>query len=228
MNDLLAVMDAHDINRAVLVQASVYGYDNDAILDALASAPDRFRAVVMAPNDPAILDGLARTPGVCGVRLNLTDFNAHGDQQNVIETACAIADAGLCIQIQARPDDALAVVNALGDTSVIIDHFGRPDLEAPRDIKRLKTLADRPNTWLKVSGAFRLNMVGDWRTGAELLRPLTGAFGADRLLWGSDWPFINTKDRRPHYRETLDLGRALITDIAASQMAAARLFGWAP
>lgn len=229
VGDLLAVLDAHGVDRAVLVQASVYGFDNRAILDALARAPERFRAVVMAPNDPIVLQQLGQTPGVCGVRLNLTHFAGHGDHRQVVETARMAADAGLCVQLQADPERLLTTIDALGDMPVIIDHLGRPDpAEDSGDLERLAALAGRRQTWLKVSGGFRLDMPGDWRKNTERLRRLTNAFGAEQLLWGSDWPFINIKGKRPRYKETLDWGRALITDMAASQAAAARLFGWAP
>lgn len=226
---LIAVMDAHGVDHAVLVQASVYGYDNDAILDALARAPDRFRAVVMAPDDPVALTRLARVPGVCAVRLNLTDFGGHDDHERVVDMARATIDAGLCVQVQAGPERLLGMLDRLGDGPVIIDHLGRPDLGAgTRDLDRIAALAGRAQTWLKVSGGFRLSGGGDWRQTATELKRLTEAFGPDRLLWGSDWPFINTNADRPSYAETLDWGRAAIAEPAASHRAAARLFGWMP
>ncbi len=229
VDDLLEVMDAHGIERAVLVQASVYGYDNSAILDTLARWPDRFRAVVMAPDDTETLSRLVQTPGVRGVRLNLTDFSEHRDSEQVVKTARKVADAGLYIQIQADPRSLCALLDALGDAPVIIDHLGRPDTSASStDIDTIATLAARPQTWLKVSGGFRLRMIGDWRRNTARLQRLKDAFGADRLLWGSDWPFINVQGDRPRYQEMLDWGLAMIDDPVASELAAARIFGWTP
>ncbi|HEY0567656.1 MAG TPA: amidohydrolase family protein, partial [Xanthobacteraceae bacterium] len=49
--ETLAALHAHlGIERAVIVQASCHGKDNRAMLDAIASAPDRYRGVAL-PDD---------------------------------------------------------------------------------------------------------------------------------------------------------------------------------
>src|SRR4051812_37967324 len=68
----LEVLDRHGVAKALLVQPSGYGYDNAAMLDALARAPGRFRAIVMV--DPATDDAALATldaAGAVGVRFNL-------------------------------------------------------------------------------------------------------------------------------------------------------------
>ena len=46
VNRLLALHDALGIARGVVVQASVHGTDNRAVLDAASAHPDRLRAIV--------------------------------------------------------------------------------------------------------------------------------------------------------------------------------------
>ncbi|TIX70714.1 MAG: hypothetical protein E5V30_12820 [Mesorhizobium sp.] len=45
VQDYRRVMDAFGIDRAVLVQPSVYGFDNSALLSALAALPGTLRIV---------------------------------------------------------------------------------------------------------------------------------------------------------------------------------------
>src|SRR5262245_537813 len=46
--EALAALHAHlGVERAVIVQASCHGGDNSAMLDAIASAPDRYRGVAI-------------------------------------------------------------------------------------------------------------------------------------------------------------------------------------
>ena len=44
----LAMLDADELRRGVLVQGSAHGRDNSAMLDALARQPDRLRGVAVA------------------------------------------------------------------------------------------------------------------------------------------------------------------------------------
>ena len=68
----VALLDAHGISHAVLVQPSFLGTDNRFLLEALRAAPQRLQGVaVVAPDigEPAwqaLADG-----GICGIRLNL-------------------------------------------------------------------------------------------------------------------------------------------------------------
>src|SRR5688500_20326153 len=70
--DYLALLDAHAVSHAVLVQPSFLGTDNRFLLDALRACPQRLRGVVIV--EPVIgEDELAAMDrqGVCGIRLNL-------------------------------------------------------------------------------------------------------------------------------------------------------------
>ncbi|MBV9522637.1 MAG: amidohydrolase family protein, partial [Alphaproteobacteria bacterium] len=73
--DFCAVLDAHGVAHALLVQPSGYGYDNSAMLDALARNPGRFKAIaVVDPQTPERdLEALA-VRGAVGVRFNLVSY----------------------------------------------------------------------------------------------------------------------------------------------------------
>ncbi|MEE4209795.1 MAG: amidohydrolase family protein [Parvularcula sp.] len=223
MADLLREMESANVSRAILVQASVYGVDNAAILDAVAADPARFRAVVMTEEND--VPGIAAVPGVVGVRLNMTDYGGHGGVQDVRRVAAGILDHGFILQLQATPEDAKALLDALPPGPVILDHFCRVDLTRPGDLKTVARLAERDDCYLKVSGAFRLTGLEDWRTPDARLKALCAAYGANRVLWGSDWPFIKLGVPRPTYRDTIGAAGQLI-DLNQASANAERLFGW--
>ena len=88
---------------------------------------------------------------------------------------------------------AIHFAAAFPDQRFVLDHLGKPDIRAGafdswrRDLDRLAAL---PNVWGKLSG---LVTEADWRrwTRAELHRYINAAvdaFGAERLMIGSDWP----------------------------------------
>src|SRR2546427_11271202 len=51
LKDLLAHLNAHRIDQAVLVQPSFLGTDNSYMLAAIAQAPDRLRGIAMVAPD---------------------------------------------------------------------------------------------------------------------------------------------------------------------------------
>lgn len=91
-------------------------------------------------------------------------------------------------------DDVTALADAAPDLRIVLDHLGKPDaahlesLEAWRS--SLGDLARRPNTTCKISGLPPHLGFERWTT--DTIRPWLDTalevFGADRLLFGSDWP----------------------------------------
>src|SRR6202040_3527990 len=73
---LAATLDAHGVAHALLVQPSGYGFDNSAMLDAMAAAPGRFKAIAVISGEESDreLHALA-DQGVVGVRFNLVTFD---------------------------------------------------------------------------------------------------------------------------------------------------------
>jgi L-fuconolactonase len=88
---------------------------------------------------------------------------------------------------------AIAFAESFPDQRFVLDHLGKPDIRAGafdtwrRDLDRMARL---PNVWAKLSG---LVTEADWTqwTVSDVRRYVNAAvdaFGADRLMIGSDWP----------------------------------------
>jgi len=100
----------------------------------------------------------------------------------------------LCVLARQLPL-ALELVEACPEVSFVLDHCGVPDVAAGaldpwRD--GIDRLAGHPNVVCKVSG---LPAYCDPRhVSAATVRPYVehalGAFGWDRVVWGSDWPLV--------------------------------------
>jgi L-fuconolactonase len=78
---------------------------------------------------------------------------------------------------------------------VVIDHAGKPDIAAGNQLEwsaRLASIASRTTAMCKLSGLVT-EARQHWR--AEDLAPfvqhIIKVFGADRVMWGSDWPVLN-------------------------------------
>ena len=93
-------------------------------------------------------------------------------------------------------EDILALISESPETVLILDHLGFCALNEDGDkaFEQLLSLAKYPNANIKVSALFR--NVGDRdsfpynKVKSERFDPLMKAFGAERLMVGSDFPFV--------------------------------------
>jgi L-fuconolactonase len=196
--DLLAVMDDHQVDQAVLVHAlGAYSYDCSYTVEAARVDLDRLRAVVavdMSGADPAgALEALI-DPAVSGVRvlsIGPGDTGWYTDERSHRVWRVA-GEAGLSVIVMASEAQLAAFRPAiLADPRVvtIIDHCGLPKTEGGLvdASSPLLALADLPNVWVKVSTPVFL-AEPDATSAARLVEQLVGRFGSGRVVWGSDFP----------------------------------------
>ena len=196
------VMANCGINRAVLVQPSVYGSDNRQLLDALREGGAAFRGVVVphAETSEAELDAM-HTLGVRGIRLNLVNPQVVAVEA-VVALCERIAKRGWHLQVQVRWSDAaelmLAGIAARTSLPLVIDHMGRPPtMQAPR---ALLDLLASGRGWVKLSAPYRLGVAD-----ALPLKHALVAANPDQVLWASDWPHTELFAPTPHDADLVDL-----------------------
>jgi len=202
---LVATLDAHGVHGAVLVQAvGTYGFDNSYVADAVAVAPGRLTGLsvidMRSPDRVETLTSWARR-GIGGTRL----FNVPPADPPWIGTATSaeVLDharrLGLRVTACILAGDLPAVgalLEQAGDLPVALDHCGFAAVGDPSSatMETLGQLAVHPNLRLKVTTTIlRMQppVVGDER---DVLERLCAVFGAERLMWGSDYP--------QHFEET--------------------------
>ncbi|MGH1588086.1 amidohydrolase family protein [Methylobacterium phyllosphaerae] len=199
----LAMLDGNSMGRGVLIQPSFLGTDNSYLVSALRAAPERLRGIaVLAPEaETATLRDLDGA-GVVGLRLNLIgrpdpDFDSPAWRTHLAR----VAELGWQIEVQAearRLGHLLPPLIAAG-VPVVVDHFGRIDPAlgiADPGFGDLLGFGRGGRVWVKLSGAYRIGSDAAGRqTALAAAERLRGAFGAQRLLWGSDWPHTQFETR---------------------------------
>jgi L-fuconolactonase len=108
----------------------------------------------------------------------------------------AVAAAGLAYDLLILPRQLPAAhetAAALPELRFVVDHLAKPAIAAGETepwATGLRALASLPNVACKLSGMVTEAAWGSWTI--EQLRPyaetVLDAFGADRVLFGSDWP----------------------------------------
>jgi 2-pyrone-4,6-dicarboxylate lactonase len=212
--------------RAVLVQPSVYGADNAAMLDALKHAGPGFRAV--AVTDPDISEAAIKTlhsAGVRGLRFNVVDVRANKNQvpaDMLRGVAKRIVPHGWHIEMLVNLDEAGDFAPLLGSLGVpvVLGHLGYPKGGAAtwtgtRAFSDLLKLLDGGQCWIKLTGPYRITTEPDLPY-ADTDEPATKLVAArpDRMIWGTDWPHVMKKKPMRNDGDMADLLERWVPDAA--------------
>ena len=242
-DDYLALLTTLGVERAVLIQPSVYGTDNRALLDVLSRVPSGMRgiAVVDANIDTATVKALDDA-GIRGIRLNVVDHNGPRNvipEERVRKLANIIAPFGWHIEFLINTDEAPGFAAAIDGLAVdvVVGHLGYPKsgaaawLQSPA-LEDFLRLFERGRCWVKLTGPYRISSAPDlpYPDVAPLAQRLA-AVNPDRLLWGSDWPHVMMKKPMPNDGDLSDLIADWLPDAALRRQVLvdnpAELYGFA-
>ena len=210
--DLLDEMDAAGVQRTAVVTPSTLGWDNSVTFDAVRFAPDRFVAVARV--DLRADDGIDAlreviSQGARGIRITLlseVDLSWLVDDR-MDTVGSVLSEHGIAAEFHCEPGQLPAVggfAERHPDLSVVIDHLGRPvpGTLGGSDHRRFLALARLSNVVAKTpSLGFFSQMPYPHQDVAPFIVSAIQEFGADRIMWGSDWP--GCYEFGP-YRRTLD------------------------
>ncbi len=192
------------VSRGILVQAAPTEAETLFLLDAAGRHPDVIAGVVgwtdlEAADAERAVERLARNPGLVGLRPMLHDLpEADWVLRPALAPAFgAMARAELSFDALVRPvhlPHILALAQRHPDLRIVVDHGAKPDIRDRQFepwARAMTKLAQETTAFCKLSGLLTEAHAG---VGVEDLRPyvghLIGAFGPERLLWGSDWPVL--------------------------------------
>lgn len=231
----LAALHAHlGVSRAVIVQASCHGADNSAMLDAIASAPDRYRGVAIAGEgfgERAL--NLLNVGGVRGVRFNFVrHLGGAPDMGQFWRVIDVIREVGWHVVLHVDAPDILPLSETMRKLPLpfVIDHMGRVDAALGTEQPAFKALLDLvqlEHCWVKVCGAERISR-HPFAEAVPIARALIEA-SPTRVMWGTDFPHPNLDqpveeadlvDLVPQFAPSPELQQRLLVDNPA------RLYGF--
>lgn len=217
LDDYLHLLGTLGVERAVLVQPSVYGTDNRALLDVLARHRHGLRGVAVV--EPGIsvdevraLDGA----GIRGVRFNLVD---HKGERNVVpedvvrKLAANIAPFGWHIEFLVNLDEAPRFAQQIAGlpVDIVVGHLGYPRGGAgpwsqAASLDAFLRLFETGRCWVKLTGPYRISAAPDLPYADVVpLAHRLASVNPERLIWGTDWPHVMNKKPMPNDGDLTDL-----------------------
>ena len=210
---LLDQMTRNGVDKAVLIQLLGW-YDNSYPIECMRRFPGRFSVVVIV--DTGRSDAEDRLEdwvkqGAEGIRLRLTVRSPGSDPLAIWRKAEALGIPVSCIGTvnQFASPDFENIIKELPGLNIIIEHlggagglFGEQDNTPPHGTyRKVLALAEHPNVFMKVPGlgevstrAMPVRTPFPFEDAPPLIEMALKAFGARRLMWGSDFPPVAARE----------------------------------
>jgi L-fuconolactonase len=219
--DLAPRMAEAGVNATILVQAAPTSAETDYMLSIARDTPWVLGVVgwidLLAPDAADRVRGRAGDPLLLGVRPMLQDLpDPDWILQAALEPALeAIAVSDLVFDALILSHQIGAITELAGRhprLAIVLDHGAKPRLGDADPMLRwardMEKLAAMPNVACKVSGLLtELTASGTRDDVARAIGVLFDLFGAQRLIWGSDWPVLTLAGA---YRDWFELAHDAI------------------
>lgn len=198
---LLKLMDENGVAQTVIVHVIYYRWDCRYAGDVVKAHPNHFMGVCRvnptAATAPDDLSGWVRDYDYHGVRLS-PENGPGGDwindkpQMDRIWQRTAELKIPMCVLCPIeRIPDVEKVIARHPQVDVCIDHMADCPIDQPEELKKLLALAKYDRVYVKISHLWRLSKQEfPYYDTHDQVKKLYGAFGPQRLMWGSDWPAV--------------------------------------
>lgn len=227
--DLRPLLDAAGVERIIVVQAAWTLAESLFTIGLSAHFP--WLAGVVGWVDPLSaslkeeISALMLTGRLKGIRPVSSDDNRSiGWMLDARFERCwsLMREAGLVLDFLLQNPDEVPLVTHFArrhdDMPIVLDHCAKPDIVGGRFepwASDIAELAKSPNVACKFSGLLNCAAPG---AGAAELRPyaahVLGCFGAERVMWASDWPPLELAADYATWRK---VSLALLADLTASE-----------
>ena len=209
LDDYLSLARSLGIERMVFVQPSTYGRDNACMVDAMHVLGPNVRGIVdIDENTPeAELDRLHQA-GVRGVRINAGPPNRPLDptlMANVVPRMIRMDE--ICAEIGWQLDllGPYWLYEEMHDTlqgiksNFTVAHFGMWRGQSAAASPGFRRFLDflkqgERKCWVKLTAPYRIGVPPLYEEAVPVARALLEA-APDRIIWGSDYPFLSHADR---------------------------------
>ena len=223
--DALVWMDQNEVEKACLMQGSMYGFQNRYHIEVMKQYPDRFcGAATIDPYMTNHMDDLAyliEDQDMPFVKFEISSggglmgchdpIDLSGDRMmeiyRLIEKNGKIVtlDVGDMRMESHQPYALMRVSDRCPDLKIVICHMMAPDRALHKEWLLELQLLSRANVWFDFAAMPKI-MAPDaypYPETVAYLREAADILGSDRMMWGTDAPFAATQDTYEHLADYL-------------------------
>lgn len=221
----LAIMDRNDVERAVLMNGSMYGLQNIYHEELLEKYPDRF--CPSCEVDPFMTNHLemlrrfmeekhfhllkievSSGGGLMGCH---DPFDLSGERMmelyRIVEKNHGVValDVGDIYMESHQTTALMRITDRCPDLKLVVCHLLAPAREKKREWKAELELLKQPNVWFDIAAIPKILSpdVYPYPEAVDYLREAADIVGSDRLMWGTDAPYAATQDSYEHLTDYL-------------------------
>ncbi|MCG8436285.1 MAG: amidohydrolase family protein, partial [Gammaproteobacteria bacterium] len=222
-SDLVPHLDSLGIRKTVLVQAAPTVAETEFLLQ-IAASTDFVGGVVgwvdLESHDAAdTIESLAKDQNLLGIRPMVQDLaDEHWLARSSIEPGIAVLEENqLRFDALVTPKNLPSLCKFLArhkDLPVVIDHGAKPNIAAGEFggwAESMAWIGAETKSFCKLSGL--LTEAGESAEESDLLpyvSHLFEHFGAERLMWGSDWPVLEMVGV---YEQWFDMAQSIVEEL---------------
>ncbi len=221
----LEIMDQNDVERAVLMQGSMYGFQNQYHYRILQKYPDRFcPSCTVDPYMTNHMDTMKYYLEELGFHLVKFEvssggglmgchdpFDLAGDRMmeiyKLIEKNHGVValDVGDLTMPSHQPAALAKVADACPGLKMVICHLLAPMEDRMDEWRESLHLLKKENVWFDFAALPKITETDSYPYPKvhQILSEAKDILGADRLLWGTDAPFAATLDTYEHLTDYL-------------------------
>ncbi|KAL5717381.1 hypothetical protein ACHQM5_010393 [Ranunculus cassubicifolius] len=205
---LFQCMEEAGVDGALIVQPINHKFDHSLVTSALKKYPSKFVGCCLAnPADDGsgikALEDLILKDGYCAVRFNPYLWPSGQKMTNAVGKAM-YSKAGelgvpvgfMCMKgLNLHLSEIEELCSEFPSTTVLLDHvaFCKPPVtdEEKATFSSLLKLSRFPQVYVKFSALFRVSREkSPYEDTCLLLSELVSSYGANRVMWGSDFPYV--------------------------------------
>lgn len=217
VESLLKVMDENKVDKAILLQGSLYGFQNEYGVKSAAAHPDRFKAAItldpFANNALEILERYITAYDVRIFKFELSNgaglMGYHQDfiidseiMDRLYRRIAEINDATLVLDIgspamsSCQPEAVYRLAKKYPALKIVVCHLLAPSPADADAIAKALPYLKHDNVWVDLS-ALPWNVAPEaypFPSAQAYIKMGADILGIDKLVWGTDTPAVLTKD----------------------------------
>lgn len=234
--EYLKMLGTLGVERAVLVQPSVYGTDNSLLAEALADQSFQLRGVAVVSPDITTKELEAmHALGFRGVRVNTASATPGLTLSDASLLAEKISVLGWHLQFFVNLETSPQIEDFIAGLkiNVVIDHFGLVQANGGTQSPAARTLLrllSHEHCWAKLIGPYFISSDFPAHRDVDALAQAMYKTAPHRLIWGTDWPHPSARAQMPDDGNLADMLARWLPDEAARRQVLvdnpARLYGF--